>query len=191
MFKPIITSLLLFVSFSLFSQKFIIDPGHTAITSKVERFGMVDVLGRFNKIQGSITYDSHDLTKLSTQITIKTASYVNNNIGGEEAVKSGAFLDVTNFPEIIFNSTQVQLQGGDLPVTGDLTIHGVTKEVTFPFSFLKPFKDPTRVNTIAISASRTINRQDFGIKFNRKVPNGKEFIGNEVRIELNVLAVEE
>lgn len=191
MLKSIISSLLLCISFSLYSQKFIIDPSHTAITSKVQRFGMVDVLGRFNEVQGSITYDSNDLGKTSAQITIKTASYKSNNLGGEDAVKSNAFLDVANFPEMTFKSKHVQVKGEELSMTGDLTIHGVTKEVTFPFTFLKPFKDPTRANTVAASASLTINRQDFGIKFSRKLPNGKEFIGNEVLIELNVLAVEE
>ncbi|MCE7996318.1 MAG: YceI family protein [Roseivirga sp.] len=191
MLRSIIASALLCFSFSLYGQKFIIDPGHTAVTSKVQRFSMVDVLGRFNEVEGSITYDSNDLSKLSAEVTIKTASYTSNNLGGEDAVKSVAFLDVANFPEMTFKSTKVVVSGEEFNMTGNLTIHGVTKEVTFPFTLLKPFKDPTRANTIATSASLTINRQDFGIKFSRKLPNGKEFIGNEVHIELNVLAVEQ
>lgn len=191
MLKSIISSLLLSISFSLYSQKFIIDPGHTAITSKVQRFGMVDVLGRFNKVEGYIIYDNNDLSKISAQVTIKTASYKSNNLGGEDAVKSAAFLDVSNFPEMTFNSTSVRVIGEEINMTGDLSIHGVTKEVTFPFTFLKPFKDPTRANTVAVKASLIINRQDFGIAFSRKLPNGKEFIANEVYIELDVLAVEE
>lgn len=191
MFKSIITSLVLCISLSLHGQKFIIDPGHTAVTSKVQRFGMVDVVGRFNEVQGSITYDSNDLSKLSTEVTIKTASYASNNLGGEDAVKSSAFLDVATYPEMTFKSTGVTVNGDELTMTGNLTIHGVTKQVTFPFAFLAPFKDPTRANTVAASASFTINRLDFGILFSRKLPNGKEFIGNEVHIELNVLAVEQ
>ncbi len=74
-------------------------------------------------------------------------------------------------------------------MTGDLTIHGVTKEVRFPFTLLEPFKDPTGAMTIAAHAIVKIDRQDYGIKFSRKLPNGKEFIGNQVTIELNVLAV--
>lgn len=191
MLKPIIISVLLCISLSLYGQKFIIDPGHTAVTSKVQRFGMVDVVGRFNQVEGYITYDSNNLSKLSTEVTIKTASYSSNNLGGEDAVKSSAFLDVTSYPEIMFKSTTITLNGDKLTMTGDLTIHGVTKQVTFPFTFLAPFKDPTRANTVAARASLTINRQDFGIQFSRKLPNGKEFIGNEVHIELNVLAIEQ
>lgn len=191
MFKPVITSLFLCLSFSLFGQKFIIDPGHTAITSKVQRFGMVDVVGRFNEVEGFITYDNNDFSKLIAEVTIKTASYASNNLGGEDAVKSSAFLDVAAYPEMIFKSTSVSIDREKFMMTGNLTIHGVTKQVTFPFKFLSPFKDPTRANTVAASASLTINRQDYGIQFSRKLPNGKEFIGNEVYIELNVLAVEQ
>ncbi len=191
MFKPFIYSLLLCISFSGYSQKFTIDPGHTAVTSKVQRFSMVDVVGRFNEVEGSITYDSNDLTKIYVDVTINTASYSSNNIGGEDAVKSAAFLDVANFPQMTFTSTRVIASGESLTMTGNLTIHGVTKEISFPFNFLKPFKDPTRANTIAANAAFTINRQDYGITFSRKLPNGKEFIGNEVYIELNVLAVEQ
>lgn len=191
MFKTLICCLLLSISFSSYSQKFIIDPGHTAVTSKVQRFSMVDVVGRFNEVEGFISYNSNDLTQLSAEVTIKTTSYKSNNLGGEDAVKSAAFLDVANFPEMTFKSTRVIANGELLTMTGNLTIHGVTKEVTFPFTFLKPFKDPTRDNTVAAKASLSINRQDFGITFSRKLPNGKEFIGNEVYIELNILAIEQ
>jgi polyisoprenoid-binding protein YceI len=191
MYKSTITLLLLSISFSLHSQKFVIDQGHTAITSKVQRFGMVDVLGRFNQVEGYIIYAKDDLSKLSTQVTIKTSSYSSNNIAGENAVKSPAFLDVASFPEITFKSKTVQIKNENISMTGDLTIHGVTKEVTFDFTFLKPFKDPTRANTVAAKATLTINRKDFGINFSRKLPNGEEFIGNQVQIDLNVLAVEQ
>lgn len=187
MFKSVLSAALLLLSIHAFSQSFTIDPGHTAITSKVQRFGMVNVLGRFNEVSGTIDYNE-DLTRLSTRVTIKTASYSSNNSGGEDAVKSPAFLDVANYPEITFVSTGVSQNGDRLTMTGNLTIHGVTKEVSFPFSLLEPFKDPTGAMTIAANASLTIDRQDFGIRFNRKLPNGKDFIGNEVSIELNVLA---
>lgn len=188
MLKSLFSAVLLLSAVSLSSQEFTIDPGHTAVTSKVQRFSMVNVLGRFNEVSGTIRYDAANISGLSANVTIKTASYASNNPAGENAVKSPAFLDVANFPEITFNSTSVQQRGNELTMTGNLTIHGVTKEVSFPFSFLKPFKDPTGAMTIAAQASLVINRQDFGIKFSRKLPNGKEFIGNEVTIDLNVLA---
>lgn len=188
MLKNLLFILLIGFSLKAQSQQFTIDSGHTAVTTKVQRFGMVDVLGRFNEVSGTINYSGGDITKLSTEVSINTASYSSNNKGGEDAVKSPAFLDVNSYSQISFKSTNIKKEGNKLIMRGNLTLHGVTKEVSFPFTFLEPFKDPTGTTTIAAHAMLKINRQDFGIRFSKKLPNGKEFIGNEVAIELNVLA---
>ena len=188
MLRTISFLLLLTVSLNAYTQEFRIDSGHTAITSKVQRFGMVNVLGRFNDVEGTISYDENDITKIQAQVTINTTSYTSNNTAGEDAVKSQVFLDVRTYPQMTFSSTRVEKQDDQLIMIGDLNLHGVTKEIQFPFTLLKPFKDPTGTTTIAAHAALVINRQDFGITFSRKLPNGKEFIGNEVTIELNVLA---
>ena len=187
MLRKLSILLLLAASLNAYTQEFTIDPGHTAVTSKVQRFGMVDVLGRFNEVQGTIGYDKSDITKLKAQVTINTASYTSNNKTGEDAVKSQVFLDVNNYPQMTFNSKRVEKRGDQLIMVGNLNLHGITKEVSFPFTLLEPFKDPTGAMAIAAYATLVINRQDFGIAFTRKLPNGKEFIGNEVTIELNVL----
>ncbi len=171
------------------AQNFKIDAEHTAVTSKVQRFGMVDVLGRFNKVDGTITYNT-DPTKISADVTIAADSYSSNNKGGEDAVKGPAFLNVASYPEIKFQSQSVEKRGNDLWMKGQLTIHGKTNSVEFPFSLIEPAKDPTGLNTLAVFASIKINRQDYGIAFSRKLPNGKDVIGNEVTIELNVLAAQ-
>ena len=85
-------------------------------------------------------------------------------------------------------SSGVRKNGDQLMMKGQLTIHGTTKEIEFPFELIEPAKDPTGTNTMAVFATLTINRQDFGITFDKKLPNGKPFIGNEVKIELNLLA---
>lgn len=190
MVRVLLSGLLAFVYLQSFSQEFSIDAGHTAITSKVKRFGMVSVLGRFTEVEGTISISANDPLLMTVDVIIKTASYTSNNLGGEEAVKSRVFLDTDQFPEIQFKSKEVKGSGLKLQVTGDLTIHGITKEITFPFYFQQPFKDPTGLTTIAVSAMLTINRQDFGMTFSRKLPNGNEFIGNEIEIDLNVLAVQ-
>ena len=188
MLRTISFLLLLTVSLNAYTQEFRIDSGHTAITSKVQRFGMVNVLGRFNDVEGTISYDENDITKIQAQVTINTTSYTSNNTAGEDAVKSQVFLDVRTYPQMTFSSTRVEKHDDQLIMIGDLNLHGVTKEIQFPFTLLKPIKDPTGTTTIAAHAALVINRQDFGITFSRKLPNGKEFIGNEVTIELNVLA---
>lgn len=174
---------------SLLGQSFKIDAGHTSVVSKVQRFAMVDVVGRFNEVSGEITYND-DHVKIAANVSIGTSSYSSNNPAGEDAVKSQVFLDAANYPTIEFKSSNVEKRGDKLWMIGDLTIHGTTKEVEFPFELLEPTKDPTGTTTLAVFATLVINRQDYGIAFSRKLPNGKEFIGNEVKIELNVLAAQ-
>ena len=189
MLKYIFSLVFCGVLFNSSAQKFNIDPGHTAITSKVERFGMVYILGRFSEIEGEINFDPENLNNLSAEVVIKTASYSSNNVAGEQAVKSPAFLDVTKFPDMIFVSDRVENRKGELTMFGKLTLHGITKDIQFPFTLINPSKDPTGENTLAVHAILSLNRLDYGITFSRKLPNGKEFIGTKVQIELNVLAV--
>ncbi len=173
-----------------YSQSYTVDAGHTAITSKVMRFGVIPVLGRFNDVTGSITYDSNSPENTSATITIKTGSYVANNVDGEEAAMSDAFLNVAAHPEMIFEVTKLVEKGEELMATGTLTLHGTTKEVSMPVSITGPMMDlPTRKQSIGIVGSLTINRLDYGVGQEMKLPTGLEVIGNDVVIEFYVLAL--
>jgi polyisoprenoid-binding protein YceI len=187
---------LLFVTLSLFlispvsAQLYTIDPGHSSVSSSVQRFGAVNVVGRFKDVSGTINYDPSDITKTTANVVIVVDSYDANNSGGEGAVKSAAFLDAANFPEIKFSSTSAYEKDGTNYIVGDLTIHGVTKQVEFPFKSIGPVIDmPTQKQSIAILAKLTINRQDFGLSFDRRLKSGGSFIGNDVGITLNVLGI--
>ncbi|MEK6151770.1 YceI family protein [Flavobacteriaceae bacterium 3-367] len=174
------------------AQTYNIDPGHSAVQIQVERFGVIDVSGRFKDVQGSITYDADDLSAMSAQAVIKVESYDANNPGGEEAVKSKAFLDQVSFPEIRFQSIGVNQREGKQYLIGNLTIKGVTKEIALPFTIKGPLPDlPTKKQSIAFEAGITINRLDYGIPFDRKLPNGVSLIGNDVKITLLILALAE
>jgi polyisoprenoid-binding protein YceI len=184
--------LLLSIATGLVAQKYTIDPGHSTVQIQVERFGVVDVVGRFKDVSGSFLFDANDITKTTAKAVIKVASYDANNTGGEDAVKSKAFLDVSAFPEITFNGTQV-VQKEDVDyLIGDLTIHGVSNHIELPFTIKGPLLDlPTQKESIAFKASITINRQDYGIGFDRKLPNGTSLVGDEVKITLIILAIAE
>ncbi|WP_430966015.1 YceI family protein [Spongiimicrobium sp. 2-473A-2-J] len=174
------------------AQTYNIDPGHSAVQIQVERFGVIDVSGRFKDVQGSITYDADDLSAMSAQAVIKVESYDANNPGGEEAVKSKAFLDQVSFPEIRFQSIGVNQREGKQYLIGNLTIKGVTKEIALPFTIKGPLPDlPTKKQSIAFEGGITINRLDYGIPFDRKLPNGTSLIGNDVKITLLILALAE
>ncbi len=181
----------LFASGSI-AQKYIIDPGHSSVQIQVERFGVVNVVGRFKDVSGNIIYNSDDDSKTAAEAVIKVDSYDANNVGGEDAVKSKAFLDAATYPEISFKSKSVSSDSGANVLTGDLTIHGVTNEVQLPFTIKGPLLDlPTRKQSIAANASITVNRQDYGVAFDRTLPNGIKIVGNDVKITLVILAIAE
>lgn len=165
-----------------------IDKTHSFINFKVNRFSMVDVVGRFNNFEGKVSFDATDFSKTSAEVVIQTNSVYSGFEMRENAIKSKAFLDVKTYPEIRFKSKKAYEKGGKKYVMGDFTLHGITKEITLPIEIRGPYVDPTRTNTVAIRSKIAINRQDYGMKFDRKLKNGQSFIGNEIAIELNILA---
>lgn len=190
----LIFSLAVLVMFNIIAtaQQYVIDKGHSSVQIRIQRFGVVDVVGRFKDVTGSVIYDANDPAKTTAEATININSYDANNAGGEEAVKSPAFLDAAAYPEITFKSKSTSIEGGQNVLLGDLTIHGTTREVELPFTINGPLLDlPTQKQSIAAEATLTINRQDFGVSFDRKLPNGTSLIGNEVKITLIILAIAE
>lgn len=186
-----VLALLLFNVNSSFSQDYTVDPGHTAVTSKVVRFGVIPILGRFNDVSGSIYYNENALEETKATITIKTGSYLANNIDGENAVKGEAFLNTEVYPEMVFEVTRLWKKKDILMASGTLELHGVKKEISFPVSITGPMIDlPTRKQSIGISGELVINRLDFGVGSEMKLPNGIKIIGNKVVIEFYVLALE-
>ena len=174
------------------AQNYIIDSEHSTVQIQVERFGVVDVTGRFKEVTGSINFNPEDLSKTNAQAVIKVDSYDANNKGGEDAVKSFAFLNAEKFPEITFQGIKTIVKDGRNFLHGNLTIHGVTKTIELPYSIKGPLMDlPTQKQSIAFNASIVINRQDYGIAFDRKLANGISLVSNDVKITLLILAIAE
>ena len=187
----VILALVVF-SQQIISQNYKIDSGHSLVQIQVERFGVIDVVGRFNDVSGTIMFDKNNVSKTTANALIKVESYDANNKAGEGAVKSKAFLDAKTYPEITFKSSKTIVKNGIGYLVGNLTIHGKTNQIELPFSIKGPLLDlPTRKQSIAFEASITINRQDYGVSFDRKLPNGTMIVGNDVKITLLVLAIAE
>jgi len=190
--KLIFTAVILLFTTQLIAQNYKIDASHSAVQIQVERFGVVDVSGRFKDVQGTIQYNSEDIGNTNATAVISVDSYDANNKGGEDAVKSVAFLDAANFPEISFVGTGTFVKDGKNFLKGNLTIHGVTNEIALPFEIKGPLMDlPSQKQSIAFNASITVNRQDYGIAFDRKLPNGTSLVSNDVKITLLILALAE
>ena len=142
-----------------------IDPNHSAAQFSVRHLGVSTVRGAFMKVSGSASYDPADPSKNSVDVTIDASSVDTRVQMRDDDLRSPNFLDVQKYPTITFKSKQSKSAGaGKLEILGDLTIHGVTKEVTLAVDGPSaPIKDPWGNQRIGASASTKINRKDFGI----------------------------
>ncbi len=142
-----------------------IDPNHSSAQFSVRHLGVSTVRGAFTKVSGTAMYDPADPSKNSLEATIDASSVDTRVQMRDNDLRSPNFLDVQKFPNITFKSKKVKADvSGKLQITGDLTIHGVTKEVVLDVDGPSaPIKDPWGNQRIGASASTKINRKDFGV----------------------------
>jgi polyisoprenoid-binding protein YceI len=161
-----------------------LDPPHSSAQFSVRHLGVSTVRGAFTKVGGSVVYDPANLNKSSIQATIEAASVDTRVEMRDNDLRSPRFLDAQKFPTITFQSNKVEAAGaGKLKVTGDLTIHGVTKEVVLDVDGPTPsIKDPMGKDRLRMGASATtkINRNDFGVS---GLPG---VVGDDITITLDV-----
>jgi polyisoprenoid-binding protein YceI len=183
-FRTVLAVLALAALPALAQDVYKIDPVHSEASFKVRHI-LAKVSGRFAKFSGTIKVDTADISKSSVEVTIDAASINTDNEARDKHLKSADFFDVEKFPTITFKSTAVkEVAKGKLEVTGALTMHGVTKTVTFPITNAgtQPGPKPGTVMAGFIDGALTINRQDYGVAY------GKGIVGDEVTISLNVEA---
>jgi len=153
------------VSAAAQSETWQLDPAHSAAQFAVRHMGISTVRGNFTKLSGTVQYDAADPTKSAVEATIETVSVDTRVEMRDNDLRSPKFFDAAKFPTITFKSKKIESAGsGKLKVTGDLTIHGVTKEVVLDVEGPSaPFKDPRGGTHMGASATTTINRRDFGV----------------------------
>jgi polyisoprenoid-binding protein YceI len=161
-----------------------LDPPHSSAQFSVRHLGVSTVRGAFTKVSGTVQYDAANPGKSSIQTTIEAASVDTRVDMRDNDLRSARFLDAQKYPTITFQSKKVESAGADkLKVTGDLTIHGVTKEVVLDVDGPTPaIKDPMGKDRLRMGASATtkINRNDFGVS---GLPG---VIGDDITITLDV-----
>lgn len=165
------------------------DAAHTVIGFGVRHLGIAVVAGRFKDIKGTVEYNADDVTKSSVEFTAKIESIDTGVAQRDGHLKSADFFDAAKYPEMTFKSTKVEKKNGKHILTGDLTIKGVTKQVSFPFTMTGGVKDPWGGTRFGIAAGTNINRRDFGITWGNLLPSGALDVANEVAVELHVEAV--
>ena len=165
-----------------------IDPVHSVAEFKVKHMMITNVKGQFTGVSGSLSLDENDLTLSRVEATIDAASINTREPQRDTHLKSPDFFDVEKFPTLSFKSTHVSRNAdGDLQVAGALTIHGVTRNVTFEVEGpTAPAKDPWGNTRLGLSAITKINRKDFGLTWNAALETGGILVGDEVTITLDV-----
>jgi polyisoprenoid-binding protein YceI len=165
------------------------DPAHTSINFAVRHLVISTVRGRFHDFAGTIRYDEADVAKSSVEFSAKIASIDTDVPQRNEHLRSPDFFDAAKYPEMTFKSTKVTRSDDGFVCAGTLTIKGVSKTVEIPFKLAGPIKDPWGNNRIGVEGSLTINRQDYGIAYDQKLPDGGLAVANDVHIDLDVEAV--
>jgi polyisoprenoid-binding protein YceI len=169
-----------------------IDPAHSQAGFSVRHMGLSNVRGRFNNINGTIVFDETDLSKSSVNATIDTTTVDTGVEQRNGHLKSADFFDVAKFPTMTFASKSVTKSGDEYLVTGDLTLHGVTKPVVLHLD--TPEKEQVGMDGKAhrgFSATTTIHRQDFGLVWSGTLKSGEAVVGDDVKITLDVEAAKQ
>jgi len=166
-----------------------IDKAHSEVTFQVRHL-LTKVRGRFSQFEGTIEFDEGNPERSSVNVIIQAASVDTNERDRDTHLRSADFFDVETSPTLTFKSARVTPKGGEsFEVTGDLTIHGVTKPVTLAATLLGKAKDPWGNERIAFEAETTINRKDFGLLWNAALETGGFLVGDDVKISLSVQAL--
>lgn len=165
-----------------------VDPVHSVAEFKVRHMMIANVKGQFSGIQGSLALDDADVTNSRVEASIEADSINTREPQRDAHLKSADFLDVEKFPNLSFKSSGITRKGtGELEVTGDLTIHGVSRPVVFRVEGPSaPAKDPWGNERVGLSATTKINRKDFGLNWNTALEAGGFLVGDEVTITLDV-----
>jgi polyisoprenoid-binding protein YceI len=167
------------------TETWYLDPPHSSAQFAVRHLGISTVRGAFTKLSG-VVVDSPDLSKASVNVTIDASSIDTRVQRRDDDLRSDHFFDVAKFPTITFQSKKVESAGtGKLKVTGDLTMHGVTKEVVLDVDGpTPPMKDPRGTSHRGLSATTSLSRADFGINFDAGM------VGDQIAIQLDVEMVD-
>ena len=165
-----------------------IDPDHSNVGFKVRHLMVSNVKGNFDKHTGTVEINDQDITKSRVEVSIDTNSVNTNVQKRDEHLRSADFFDVAKYPAMTFVSKKVAKAGKDkLKVTGDLTLHGVTKQVVLDVEGpSKESKDPWGTIRKGATATTKINRKDFGLAWNKALETGGVAVGEEITITLEI-----
>jgi polyisoprenoid-binding protein YceI len=173
-------------------EKWNLDPVHSTIGFSVRHLMISKVHGRFTTWTGTLVTDEQNPSASRVEVEIEAASIDTKEPKRDEHLRSADFLDVAKFPKLTFKSTRVEkISDQEYKVVGDLTIHGVTKQVVLETEYAGRTKDPWGGERAGFSAKTSVDRKDFGLAFNMVLEGGGLMVGDKVEITLDAQAVKD
>jgi polyisoprenoid-binding protein YceI len=163
------------------------DKAHSFIGFTVKHMGLIEVPGYFRDFTGTINYNAEDVKKSSVEFTAKATSVDTGVAPRDKHLRTADFFDVEKYADVTFKSTKIEKKGKGWMMTGDFTMRGVTKEISFPFE-IAGFLPGEKATRMGATAQTTINRRDFGVNYGSNLPNGTAVLSDEVKINLQIEA---
>jgi polyisoprenoid-binding protein YceI len=190
-FRPLVTLVLLLSTLAAAlpgsAAEYSIDPAHSTVGFEVKHMAISKTRGTFDDYTGTFSFEPGKPEAWSCETTIQAISVNTNNHKRAEHLRSEDFFNAAEFPTLTFKSASIKMKDEEEGVmTGELTIHGVTKTVEFDLEFLGTATDPWGNERAGFSASTKINRKDFGLNYNSVMETGGLMVGEDVKITLEV-----
>ena len=189
--RKIVVALLLVAAPAFAQSVWEIDPAHTSVQFSVRHMMVSNVRGQFTKVSGTVHADDKDLTRSTIEATIDTGSIDTREAKRDEHLRSPDFLDVAKYPTMTFKSKKITKKGdGRYEVVGDLTLHGVTREVKLDVEGPSAsVKDPRGGLRAGAQATTKLDRQDFGITWSKSLDGGGVVVGDEIGVTIDAEGV--
>jgi polyisoprenoid-binding protein YceI len=166
------------------------DPAHSRFGFVARHAMVTKVRGGFNEFEGNAHLDFADPSRSSVEVTIQVASIDTRNADRDTHLRSNDFLAMDDNPQITFKSTSIgALEGQSFRMTGDLTIRGVTKAITFDVEFTGSATDPYGNRRVGFEGSTKINRKDWGVNWNAALEAGGILVSEEITLEFEISAI--
>jgi len=191
--KTLLAAIAVVLPGSAFAADYVIDPSHSTVGFTVRHLMVTKVRGTFEKVSGTVKYDPKAPEKIAIEATIDAASIDTREPKRDDHLRGPDFFDVEKYPTLTFKSKKAKAKGkGKLEVVGDLTIRGVTKEVTLLVEGLdQEIKDPWGNVRRGATATTKINRKDFGLTWNQVLETGGVMVGDDVDIQIDVELIQQ
>jgi polyisoprenoid-binding protein YceI len=169
-----------------------IDPSHSTLAFVARHAMVTKVRGAFNDFAGTFSVDADDPSKASAEVTIEAASIDTRNADRDAHLKSNDFFAMDEYPQLRFRSTKVEPKGADeFRVTGDLTIRGVTKEVSFDLDYTGAVTDPWGMLRVGFEGRTEVNRKDWNLNWNTPLDTGGVLVSEKVTLEFEISATKD